>query len=154
MALVQPQTVNLYQVGDTVVGGSFNTFLDALDGAYCTTEDHSAGSQDPAYPDAKDGGFKGNSCGVYSKALPKVVSTSYGSSEFENGATYAKRQCAEYMKLGLLGTTFVWASGDSGVALGDNECLGDGSVFNPVFPASCEFSGGPLPHPAIITGLL
>jgi tripeptidyl-peptidase-1 len=34
---VYPQKVTLYQVGDIVEGGSFNTFLDALYLTYCTS---------------------------------------------------------------------------------------------------------------------
>lgn len=37
IALVYPQKVTLYQVGDTVEGASFNNFLDAVDAAYCTS---------------------------------------------------------------------------------------------------------------------
>lgn len=37
MALVAPQTVTLYQVGDLVQGASFNNFLDGIDGSYCTS---------------------------------------------------------------------------------------------------------------------
>jgi tripeptidyl-peptidase-1 len=53
---------------------------------------------------------------------------------------YTKRQCNELLKLGLQGTTFLWASGDYGVASypGDdnaNGCLGkDSNVYNPSFP--------------------
>lgn len=135
MALVYPQTVNLYQTGDTIEGASFNTFLDALDGAYCSGDDP---SQDPSYPDPASGGYKGNSCGVYSKAMPKVVSTSYGYNEADLSATYEKRQCAEYMKLGLLGTTFVFSSGDYGVAGNGDQCLAN-NRFNPAFPAVCPY---------------
>jgi tripeptidyl-peptidase-1 len=41
--VVYPQKVTLYQVGDTIVGASFNNFLDALDASYCT----SGGGDDP-----------------------------------------------------------------------------------------------------------
>jgi tripeptidyl-peptidase-1 len=44
MALVNPQPVTLYQVGDTVQGGSFNTFLNAIDGSYCTFEGGNSGN--------------------------------------------------------------------------------------------------------------
>lgn len=37
MALVAPQTVTLYQVGDLVQGASFNNFLDGIDASYCTS---------------------------------------------------------------------------------------------------------------------
>jgi tripeptidyl-peptidase-1 len=35
--VVYPQKVTLYQVGDPIEGASFNNFLDALDGSYCTS---------------------------------------------------------------------------------------------------------------------
>ena len=38
MSLLNPQSVTLYQVGDDVEGASFNNFLDAIDGSYCTFE--------------------------------------------------------------------------------------------------------------------
>lgn len=43
LTLVNPIPINLYQVGDPYESGSFNTFLDALDGSYCTFE----GGDDP-----------------------------------------------------------------------------------------------------------
>lgn len=72
------QKVTLYQVGDLVeglnsnrltlllsdlnlalAGGSFNNFLDALDGAYCTFEGGDDPTQDGIYPDTKPGGYNG-----------------------------------------------------------------------------------------------
>ncbi len=38
MSLIFLQQVTLYQVGDLANGGSFNNFLDAIDGSYCTFE--------------------------------------------------------------------------------------------------------------------
>lgn len=35
MALVAPNPVTLYQVGDLTEGASFNNFLDALDSSFC-----------------------------------------------------------------------------------------------------------------------
>jgi hypothetical protein len=35
--IVNPQRVTLYQVGDIYEGASFNNFLDAIDGSYCTS---------------------------------------------------------------------------------------------------------------------
>ena len=49
MALVNPQNVTLYQVGDPTKGGSFNNFLDAIDGEYCTTDGGDDPLQDAAY---------------------------------------------------------------------------------------------------------
>ena len=72
MALVNPIPVTLYQVGDPIISGSFNTFLDALDKPYCALNDP---RQDPAYPDSAQGGYKGPlNCGGV--AATKVISTS------------------------------------------------------------------------------
>lgn len=144
MALVAPQPVNLYQTGDPIIGASFNTFLDALDPNYCSGD---APPQDPKYPDNQPGGYKGNSCGVYRSALPKVVSTSYGYNEVDLSPSYEKRQCNEYMKLGLMGVTFVFSSGDFGVAGNGGKCIDpntghpsdSGTKFNPAFPAACPY---------------
>lgn len=62
-----------------------------------------------------------------------MISISYGGQEADLPASYQKRQCNEYMKLGMQGVSVILASGDSGVAgpAGDdnaNGCLGDGSV--------------------------
>ncbi|KAF8302073.1 subtilisin-like protein [Clavulina sp. PMI_390] len=145
MALVgQHQIVSLYQTGDTVIGGSHNTFLDALDSSYCAGNDP---SYDPTYPDTKPGGYKGNSCGVYKNELPKVVSTSYSYDEFGLTLAYKKRQCNEYLKLGLLGVTFVFSSGDNGVAGNGDKCIDaktgevtkSGTRFNPSYPGTCPY---------------
>lgn len=144
MTLVAPQPVNLYQTGDPIVSGSFNTFLDALDSSYCKGDDP---NQDPLYPDKQPGGYKGNSCGVYQHSLPKVVSTSYGYSEVDLSPSYEKRQCTEYMKLGLLGVTFVFSSGDDGVAGVSGKCIDPqtgrssttGTKFSPSFPSTCPY---------------
>ncbi|KAI0787653.1 subtilisin-like protein [Fomes fomentarius] len=60
---------------------------------------------------------------------------------------YMQRQCTEYGKLGLMGMTFLYASGDNGVASNaENLCLaangstvvGEGN-FLPNFPATCPY---------------
>lgn len=61
------------------------------------------------------------SCGIV--APPFVVSVSYGQDEASVTAAYAQRQCAEYAKLGLLGTTVLYSSGDDGVAGGGGACI-------------------------------
>lgn len=44
------------------------------------------------------------------------------------------------MKLGLQGSTMVWASGDGGVAGNHGgHCLGGGSVFSSISPAACPY---------------
>lgn len=120
--------------------GFLNTFLDAIDGSYCST----ISPLDPPYPDPAAGGYKGSlQCGVYDP--PKVISISYGSAEADLPISYQRRQCAEFMKLGTMGVSVVVASGDSGVAGrgGDptpSNCLGpNGRIFAPDFPASCPY---------------
>jgi hypothetical protein len=53
-------------------------------------------------------------CGVYKPT--NVISLSYGGQESDVPISYQKRQCLEYMKLGLQGVSFLFASGDSGVS--------------------------------------
>lgn len=112
MALIAPQQVTLYQVGDLVEGGSFNNFLDAIDGSYCDFQggDSTDPGEDGQYPDPLPGGFKGpEDCGAF-KAT-NVISTSYGSNEADLSPKYEMRQCLEYMKLGLQGVSVLYSSG-------------------------------------------
>lgn len=150
LTLTKPQTVTLYQVDDDIEAfedGGFNTFLDALDGSYCTyTAYNITGNTpgvDPTYPDPAPGGYKGPlQCGTYTPT--RVISVSYGVSEYDAPVNYTRRQCNEFLKLGLQGHTFVWASGDYGVASfpgddSDNGCLGNSSqIYNPSFP-TCPY---------------
>ncbi|KAJ7456010.1 peptidase S8/S53 domain-containing protein [Mycena galericulata] len=139
------QEVTLYQVGDLVIGGTFNNFLDALDDSYCTFEGGDDPDIDSIYPDNLPGGYQGHDCGTV-KAT-NVISTSYGNDEADVSPAYAIRQCAEYAKLGLMGVTVLFASGDGGVAGRTAEgivCLNpdgsqtpDGQIFNPTFPGTC-----------------
>lgn len=150
MTLVYPQRVTLYQVGDVIGGASFNNFLDAFDAAYCEGDDPTA---DAIYPDPTPGGFKGpKTCGTLSAA--KVVSISYAYNEHDLLPAYEERQCNEYLKLGLMGTSFLVSSGDNGVAGNANSCIdpehrqpgpdatytdGLDGIFNPMFPAGCPY---------------
>jgi tripeptidyl-peptidase-1 len=124
MALVYPQKVTLYQVGDLVEGASFNNFLDALDGSYCTYMGGDDPNQDAVYPDPLNlaGAYKGpKNCGGF--AATRVISTSYGYNEADLTPSYETRQCYEYMKLGLQGVTFLYSSGDYGVAGNGGQCI-------------------------------
>ncbi|PYH32008.1 S53 family peptidase [Aspergillus neoniger CBS 115656] len=154
-SLLYPQQVTLYQVDDQLyepvevdTTNLFNTFLDALDGSYCTYsaygETGDDPSIDPVYPDPRPGGYKGKlQCGVYKPT--NVISASYGQSEADLPVSYTKRQCNEFMKLGLQGHSILFASGDYGVAsfAGDgdeNGCLGpEGKIFNPQYPSNCPY---------------
>lgn len=113
MALVAPQTVTLYQVGDLVEGASFNNFLDALDGSFCAFDGGDNSEFDGIYPDPLSGGYKAQDCGRYTPT--SVISTSYGYNEVDLTRAYEQRQCSEYMKLGLQGVTVLYSSGDSGM---------------------------------------
>ncbi|CCM05401.1 uncharacterized protein FIBRA_07617 [Fibroporia radiculosa] len=145
MTLVGPkQTVTLYQTGDDVEGASFNNLLDALDASYCTFEGGDDPSEDGIYPDPY-GGYQGpEACGTVKPAY--VISTSYSSNEADMTPFYMERQCAEYAKLGLMGITFLYSSGDFGVAGYDNYCLEPNGtqaigapIFNPTFPSTCPY---------------
>ncbi|MCJ1408202.1 hypothetical protein MMC19_002276 [Ptychographa xylographoides] len=153
--LIYPQTITLFQTDDDNYANSgkylgiFNTFLDALDGSYCTysafgiTGDSSG--IDPPYPDPANGGYKGNlECGVYKPT--NVISISYGEQENQLPRAYQERQCNEFMKLGLQGTSILVASGDDGVTGPDDrqgantDCLGTNhKVFSPSYPNSCPY---------------
>ncbi|KAJ6575874.1 peptidase S8/S53 domain-containing protein [Mycena sp. CBHHK59/15] len=145
MALVTgAQPVTLYQTGDQVEGASFNDFLDALDGTYCTANGGDDPNDDAVYPDPF-GGYQGpKACGTVTPA--KVISTSYSYNEADLTPFYTNRQCNEYAKLGLMGVTFLYSSGDNGVAGNSALCLNadgsqstSGTRFNPTFPGSCPY---------------
>jgi tripeptidyl-peptidase-1 len=146
MTLIYPEKVTLLQVGDLVEGGSFNNLLDAIDASYCTYEGGDDPTQDGIYPDTLTNGYKGKEdCGTF--APPKVISTSYGYNEADLTPFYEKRQCEEYMKLGLMGTSVLYSSGDYGVAGNGGQCIaangtynaGKDGRFNPSFPATCPY---------------
>ncbi|KAL1615957.1 hypothetical protein SLS56_011628 [Neofusicoccum ribis] len=149
MTLVYPLNVTLYQVGDVVEGASFNNFLDAIDGSYCTYEGGDDPNQDGIYPDpyGGEGAYEGpENCGGF--AATKVISTSYGYNEADLTPAYEQRQCDEYMKLGLQGVTVLYSSGDYGVAGNGGQCIdpttgdynnGTSGIFNPSFPGGCPY---------------
>jgi tripeptidyl-peptidase I len=112
-AIAQTTPITLYQVGDIVEGASFNNFLDAIDGSYCTFEGGDDPSQDGVYPDpytTEAGAYEGpEDCGTAKPAY--VISTSYSYDETDLSPAYEARQCAEYAKLGLMGVTVLYSSG-------------------------------------------
>lgn len=148
--LIYPQKLVLFQEDDEYYestgnfNGFWNTFLDAIDGSYCTysafgeTGDCTADEcLDPAYPDPNPGGYKGQlQCGIYKPT--NVISISYGGGEADWPDYYMKRQCNEWMKLVLQGTTIVMSSGDSGV--GGTKCNGaSGKIFEVDFASTCPY---------------
>ena len=160
--IIYPQQITLYQTDDEYYAadggggtGLFNTFLDALDGSYCTYAAYGETGNseiDPTYPDkdgpASDDPYLGQlMCGVYKPT--NIISISYGVYEQDQPYAYQKRQCDEYLKLALQGVTILFASGDTGVGgytngtfgdLGFYGCLGDNdSVFTPSQACSCPW---------------
>jgi len=73
--------------------------------------------------------------------IPQTISTSYGDNEQSVPNDYAISVCNSFMKLGAMGVSALFASGDHGVGAGD--CVsnnGKNTVqFQPVFPASCPY---------------
>ncbi|KAI1124400.1 peptidase S8/S53 domain-containing protein [Nemania abortiva] len=149
--LIFPQGTVLFQQDDQYyestdnLPGFWNTFLDAIDGSYCnfsafgeTGDCTEPACLDPAYPDPNPGGYKGQlQCGVYKPT--NVISISYHTVEGELPDSYLKRQCLEWMKLVLQGTTIVTSSGDVGVGA-VNQCGGaEGQIFSPHSAASCPY---------------
>ncbi|KAF9456972.1 peptidase S8/S53 domain-containing protein [Collybia nuda] len=73
--------------------------------------------------------------------IPQVISTSYGDDEQTVPRDYAIRVCNMFARLGSMGTTVFFSSGDFGVGGGDCQA-NDGTKqvrFQPSFPASCPF---------------
>lgn len=147
--LIYPQNITVFQIGQTSENFTgtvmFNTFLDSIDGSYCTFSAYGETGNDPDWDPTYPGSFVNytgaEQCGIYK--APNVVSFSYSVAESNLPFNYQKRQCDEYMKLGLQGTTLVFSSGDYGhsgrpayqngtfVAV----CLGpEETIFNPHFP--------------------
>ncbi|KKK13562.1 hypothetical protein P175DRAFT_0483455 [Aspergillus ochraceoroseus IBT 24754] len=156
LSLIYPQEVVLYQVDDQLYEPAevattnlFNTFLDALDGSYCTYSGYGETGDDPSidpvYPDNRAGGYTGElQCGVYKPT--NVISASYGQAEADLPMKYVERQCNEFLKLAMQGVTILFASGDYGVASfhgdgpNENGCLGpNANVFNPQYPSGCPW---------------
>ncbi|KAF2761577.1 putative protease S8 tripeptidyl peptidase I [Pseudovirgaria hyperparasitica] len=157
--IVYPQGISIYQEDDAIYEldpnqtytYGFNHLLDAIDGSYCTKSSYGETGDDPnldpIYPDPAPGGYKGKTqCGVYKST--NVISFSYGGQEAHVPWAYQKRQCDEYLKLGLRGVSFIFASGDAGVGNypepysfdGPTGCLGpQGTIFNPTWPNNCPW---------------
>ncbi|CEJ55182.1 hypothetical protein PMG11_01453 [Penicillium brasilianum] len=139
--IVYPQTITVYQTNDHLDAqyssqGFLDGFLNAIDGSYCT--DCALGKCDGERanpnPPASDNRIL---CGIYKP--PNVISISYGGPEQNFPIAYQRRQCNEYMKLGLQGVSVLFASGDNGVA-GHDGCLGPKKdIFSPTFPANCPY---------------
>jgi len=135
-AIIYPQGTTLYQTDDsqwdfTNRPGIFNTWLDALDGSYCTYASNGETGDDPNIDPVYTGTT--HMCGKYTPT--NVISLSYGLVEADFPTNYQIRQCNEFMKLGLQGVTIVFASGDAGVSDRNGNCLGpQQNIFSPDYP--------------------
>ncbi|KAG6008296.1 hypothetical protein E4U43_000185 [Claviceps pusilla] len=144
MSLVEPLHVTDIQIGDKYLRGNLNTMLAGLDKHYCHTALDPA--IDPVYPDVQNpGGYNASDCG--NRRSPLVISISWAQPEAELPARYLRRQCIEFLKLGLQGVTVLAASGDTGPASTEGTCIDMTSDslnvtmgrFSPNFPASCPW---------------
>ena len=159
--IIWPQNSKVFLTDDTyyealpysVTEAIGNTFLDALDGSYCTScsygECGNNATIDPNYPDPNNwpDPYTGQlQCGVF-KPTNVILMAQYWRQEHQLPTNYLQRQCAEFMKLGMQGISVVAEAGDDGVSGTDYDsyrfphgCLGKhGEVYNPSFPASCPW---------------
>ncbi|KAJ3499351.1 hypothetical protein NLG97_g391 [Lecanicillium saksenae] len=118
--------------------GLFNQFLDAIDGSYTHSSAYGETGDNPKVDG--DDGSKVDS----GKFKPtNIISFSYGWGELEAGGfpvNYQKRQCDEFLKLGLQGVSLLVSSGDDGVAWRGGECLGKKkNIFVPDYPGGCPY---------------
>ncbi|KAH8688998.1 putative protease S8 tripeptidyl peptidase I [Talaromyces proteolyticus] len=141
--IIYPQGIRIFQTYSIDLGGSngwtgiFNQFLDALDASYCTYDGGDDPKIDPHFPDGRSWN-RTRQCGVHKPT--NVISISYIVAEDAYTPAYATRQCHEYMKLGLMGTSVIVASGDNGTVsrFPDEGCLAGGSQ-RPGFPTACPY---------------
>lgn len=116
------------------------------DGSYCTYTTGNNATIDPVYPDTHNGSgtYTGKlQCGQYTPT--DVITFSYILGETATPVNYQTRQCYEWMKLGMQGTSILFASGDHGVAEHYNPtgptCLTGATkhVFGPNAPSNCPY---------------
>lgn len=85
LPIVYPQHVVVY-IPATPQTGLLNTFLDAVDGSYCTKEAYGETGDNSTI----DGQIKNEQCGTYNP--PNVISVSYGRTEYDYPVNYQKVQ--------------------------------------------------------------
>lgn len=72
--------------------------------------------------------------------LPTTLSTSYGEDEQSVPESYARRVCDEFGKLGMMGVSVLFSSGDTGVGSACQTNDGKNTTrFLPIFPAACPY---------------
>ncbi|KAK4455418.1 peptidase S8/S53 domain-containing protein [Podospora aff. communis PSN243] len=144
MALAHPVPVVDIQVGDYTQIGTLNNMLGAFDSHYCDTALDA--NFDPIWPNptSHPSNYNGSDCGRYTP--PRVITIQHVGNEAEFSPAYARRQCLEFLKLGLQGVTVLAATGDRGTADQLGSCIDPltgnytGRVlFSSTFPASCPW---------------
>ncbi|ATY62440.1 aorsin endoprotease precursor [Cordyceps militaris] len=139
MALTHPTPVINYQLGDMFVPGTLNNLLAAFDRFYCGALNSTF---DGTYPSVQPGGYNQTTdCGTIVNPT-KVLSISYAWDEASYPNEYLRRQCLEFLKLGLQGVTVVVSSADCGPAGQSCQCTdapNNTSRFRPTTPASCPY---------------
>jgi tripeptidyl-peptidase-1 len=141
MSLTAPQVVTNYEVGDQFESGTVNSMLAAFDNTYCGTLNTTL---DGSWPDPHPGGYESSDCGTLRPA--SVISLSYAWDESSFTPAYLRRQCIEFLKLGLQGVSVITSSADCGPAGQAGECLNPttddpaaSGRFNPTSPATCPY---------------
>ncbi|TVY44097.1 Tripeptidyl-peptidase [Lachnellula occidentalis] len=153
MILTSPLNITNYQVGDLwdlAAPTGMNNFLAALDKTYCSALDPQYDSIYPHVVPAAGGlpaGYNHSDCGT--EKPTHVISVSYLNDEITLSPAYERRQCMEYLKLGLQGVTMIFAAGDYGTAGANNTCIdpntgaptqpGVSGNFQATFPATCPY---------------
>ncbi|EUC42563.1 hypothetical protein COCMIDRAFT_103191 [Bipolaris oryzae ATCC 44560] len=147
--LVSPNTVTIISPDDPVIQvdpvlrGGANSLLDAFDGSYCTYSAYNVTGALPGweaqYPNAAKGGYKGQrQCGGVKP--PSVLVSSWGATEDFYPISFQRRQCNEFMKLALQGTTVVISTGDWGVSSKSPDCWGSNNDrWTVATPANCPY---------------
>ncbi|KAF7290096.1 Tripeptidyl peptidase A [Mycena chlorophos] len=74
---------------------------------------------------------------------PTVISTAYGDDEQTVPRDYAEAVCNGFAKLGAMGISVLFSTGDQGLGIDASVCISNtgnnASTFLPVFPASCPY---------------
>lgn len=108
-----PHAVTVIQVGSRTQVGNTNLMLAAFDADYCASGGIEA-EYDMKPPDPVNNPDNHADCGTVEP--PEVISISYAWNEADFTPRYLRRQCQEFLRLGLRGVTVIAASGDWGVA--------------------------------------
>ncbi|KAF4983604.1 hypothetical protein FZEAL_1013 [Fusarium zealandicum] len=142
MVLAAPQKVTNVQVGSYKKQGNLDNMLAAFDRYYCDP----VNPDDKRYPSLYPPGCDATGCDCGSSIPPKVLSISWGWTESQFTSNYLQRQCLEFLKLGLMGTTVVVSVSDHGTASDRGSfCIDDETgnatdgKFSPMFPSSCPW---------------